>query len=117
MMDSAPILTASCTFSSSISTSFQSRDVPRFTLILVFSIEPMALGSMQVCSRLQGMIAFPSAIKAISSLGSICSFWAAISISFVRIPLRAASICVVYSLMVFLLFLRPWIRQHQSAIS
>ena len=95
IMDSAPIFTASWTFSSSISTSFQSLEVPRLTLILVFSMEPMALGSMEVWRRLQGMMAFPWAISSISSPGSICSLPAAISISFVRMPFLAASICVV----------------------
>ena len=107
IMDSAPIFTASLTFSSSISISFQSLEVPRFTLIFVFSIEPMALGTILVCSLLQGIIAFPSAIRALSFSGAICSFFAAASISFVMIPFLAASICVVYSLIDFLLFTRP----------
>ena len=46
MMASAPISTAECTFSYSISTSFQSLETPKFTLILVVSFAPTPLGLM-----------------------------------------------------------------------
>ena len=98
MIDSAPILTALFTFSISISMSFQSLEIPRFTLILVLSIEPIAFGSIEVWSLLQGMITWPFAIYSINSLTSMFSFFAAISISFVIMPFLAASICVVYSM-------------------
>ena len=45
IMASAPIFTALLTLSSSILRSTQSLEVPRFTLILVRSIEPIPLGS------------------------------------------------------------------------
>jgi len=48
MMDSAPIFTALFTFSTSTSMSLQSLEIPRFTLIFVFNMEPMPLGSMDV---------------------------------------------------------------------
>ena len=95
MMDSAPILTASFTFCNSISKSLQSLEVPRFTLIFVLSLDPIPFGSRQVCSRLAGMTAFPSATSRISSAGSNSSLSATLFSSSVRIPFLAASICVV----------------------
>jgi len=61
MIDSAPMATARFTFSTSVSRSMQSLEVPRFTLIFVFSMEPMPLGSRALWTRLQGMAARPSA--------------------------------------------------------
>ena len=40
----------------------------------------------------------PSAMSAMSFFGSKCSFSATFAISGVKMPLRAASICVVYSI-------------------
>ena len=97
-MDSAPIFTASLTFSSSISRSLQSRDVPKFTLIFVFSIEPMPLGTRHLWFLLAGMATFPWATSSLSFSGSNCSFSATFFSSSVRIPFLAASICVVYSI-------------------
>ena len=95
MMDSTPIRTASFTLCSSIFRSLQSLDVPRLTLIFVFSMEPIPFGSRHPCFLLAGMATFPSATSLISSVGSNCSFAATFPSSFVRIPFLAASICVV----------------------
>ena len=97
-MDSAPIFTALFTLSSSISRSLQSLEVPRFTLILVRSMEPIPFGSRQQWFLLAGIATRPSATKAISSFTSNCSFSATFFISFVTMPFLAASICVVYSI-------------------
>ena len=98
MMDSAPIFTASFTFASSMSRSLQSLEVPRFTLIFVFSMDPMPLGSRHLWFLLAGMAAFPWATSSLSFSGSNCSFSATFFSSSVRIPFLAASICVVYSI-------------------
>jgi len=107
IMDSAPNSTASFTFKSSMFKSLQSLEVPRFTLILVFSMEPMPFGFRHVWFLLAGMAIFPSAINFISSFSSNCSFSATSFISFVRIPFLAASICVVYVLCAVLVILYP----------
>ena len=72
--------------------------MPRLTLIFVFSMEPRPFGSMHVCTLLHGMMTLPSAMSAMSFFGSKCSFSATFAISGVKMPLRAASICVVYSI-------------------
>ena len=95
MIDSAPISTAFFTFSTSTSKSLQSREVPRFTLIFVFNMDPMPLGSMQVWFLLQGIAICPLATYARTSSGVIRSFFATSSISFEIMPCLAASICVV----------------------
>ena len=95
MMDSAPIFTALFTFSISTSMSLQSLEIPKLTLILVFNIEPIPLGSIEVWFLLHGIIACPFAICSRNTSTSIDSFAATISISGVIIPCLAASICVV----------------------
>ena len=61
----------------------QSRDVPRFTLIFVDKSLPIPLGSIQVCNLFAGIIACPLATRSINFAGSMCSFSATRSSSFV----------------------------------
>src|SRR5699024_4204007 len=62
--------TAERTFSYSMSTSFQSRETPRFTLIFVFSFASTPLGLKLLWFLLHGMIASPFAISSLSASAS-----------------------------------------------
>ena len=101
MIASAPKSTALFTFSISASKSMLSLEVPRFTLILVVRLLPTPLGTMDLCTLLHGMMIWPFAIRSINFSGAILSFFATASISGVKMPFLAASICVAYSILLF----------------
>ncbi len=70
--------------------------MPRFTFIFVVRADPTPAGSKHLWCLFAGMTTCPLATSSISLSSSMCSFFATVFSCQVFMPLRAASICVVY---------------------